>query len=366
MPLTQVSPGLLDSNAQYYGMKNRLINGGMVIDQRNNGASVTIPATTVQYTVDRWFLFATQASKVTVQQNAGSVTPPTGFSNYAGLTVGASANVTVGSSDQFAFQQRIEGFNISDLAWGTANAAPVTLSFWVRSSLTGTFGGALNNTGAPSYPFTYTINAANTWELKTISIAGPTIGTWATNNATSISVIFSIGAGSTQVGTAGAWVNSSFVSATGATNLIATNSATFYITGVQLEKGSTATSFEFRDYGRELAMCQRYTFVINSVENANFDHVALGVAASTTNFRGVFYFPVTMRSIPSYTATASDFNIDWSAGGITCTSTSIDRAQTYGASINFNVASGFTANGASRVIRNNTTSPARLIFSSEL
>ena len=175
------------SSSGLYGFKNRIINGAMVIDQRNAGASVTPSAGT--YTVDRWEFYITQASKVTFQQNAGSVTPPSGFSNYLGFTVGASANVTVGASDLFLIDQFIEGYNIADLGFGAAGAQTVTLSFWVRSSLTGTFGGSLTNSGnARSYPFTYTISAANTWEKKTLTVAGDTAGTWNTTNGTGLGV----------------------------------------------------------------------------------------------------------------------------------------------------------------------------------
>jgi len=236
------------------GARNRIINGDMRIDQRNAGASST---TTGGYTVDRFVFYASQSSKITIQQNAGSVTPPAGFSNYLGFTVSASA--TVGSSDYFYFYQPIEGFNTADLAFGSASAKTVTVSFWIRSSLTGTFGGSLNN-GAfnRSYPFTYSISSANTWEYKTITITGDTSGTWLTNNGAGMILALSLGMGSTFATTAGSWTGGLYVSATGATNLVGTNGATFYITGVQLEAGSVATPFERRSYGQELALCQRY------------------------------------------------------------------------------------------------------------
>ena len=238
-----------------FGFKNRIINGAMVIDQRNAGASVT--PTNGQYLVDRWFAGLTQASKYSVQQNAGSVTPPTGFTNYLGVTSLSAYSIV--ASDIFFIDQRIEGLNVADLAWGTASAATVTLSFWVRSSLTGTFGGALGNqAGSRSYPFTYTISVANTWEQKSVTIPGDTTGTWLTTNGIGVNVYFGLGVGSTYSGTAGAWAGSNFSSATGATSVVGTNAATFYITGVQLEKGSTATSFDYRPYGTELALCQRY------------------------------------------------------------------------------------------------------------
>jgi hypothetical protein len=235
--------------------KNRIINGGMVLDQRNAGASVT--GNDNVYGVDRFRVQVSQSSKFTMQQNAGSVTPPTGFRNYLGIT--SSAATSVGSSDYFILQQRIEGFNTADLMWGTTNAKTITLSFWVRSSLTGTFGGSLQNDSQDrSYPFTYTISVADTWEYKTITIAGDTSGTWLTTNGMGIKVVWGLGVGSTFSGTAGAWNSNNNFSATGATSVVGTNGATFYITGVQLEVGTQATSFEYRQFGTELTLCQRY------------------------------------------------------------------------------------------------------------
>jgi hypothetical protein len=240
-----------------FGFKNRIINGAMMIDQRNAGASVT-QNTSVQYTLDRWFAYGSVTSKFTVQQNAGSVTPPVGFANYLGVT--SSSAYSIGSTDLFFIGQYIEGFNFYDLNWGTANAQTITFSFWVRSSLTGTFGGGLqNNAQNRSYPFSYTISSANTWEQKTVTIAGDTSGTWVgATNGIGLRLWLSVGMGSTYSGTAGAWAGSDIRSATGATSVVGTNGATFYITGVQLEKGSTATSFDYRPYGTELQLCQRY------------------------------------------------------------------------------------------------------------
>ena len=238
-----------------FGFKNRIINGAMVIDQRNAGASVT-PAN-AQYLVDRWYYGATQASKFTAEQTITGVSAPVGFTDYLALTV--SSAVSVGAGDVFYLSQVIEGFNCADFAWGSASAATVTLSFWVRSSLTGTFGGSLQNSAANrSYPFSYTISAANTWEQKSVTIAGDTSGTWLTTNGKGIQLNFGLGSGATYSGTAGAWAGTNYITATGATSVVGTNGATFYITGVQLEKGSTATSFDYRPYGTELALCQRY------------------------------------------------------------------------------------------------------------
>jgi len=227
----------------------------MRIDQRNVGASVT-PAASA-YTIDRWLAYVTQASKYSVQQNAGSVTPPAGFVNYFGVT--STSAYSVVASDTFIISQNIEGFNGSDFDWGKETAKTITLSFWVRSSLTGTFGGSLgNSTGTRSYLFDYTINSANTWEYKSITIAGDTSGTWNTDNSAFVVVRFGLGSGSTFLGTAGSWTAGNIVQPTGSVSVVGTNGATFYITGVQFEAGSTATDFERRPIGTELALCERY------------------------------------------------------------------------------------------------------------
>jgi hypothetical protein len=299
-----------------FGFKNRIINGAMVIDQRNAGASVT-PAD-ANYTLDRFIYNATQSSKVTIQQNAGSVTTQAGFPNYLGVT--SSSAYTVLSSDFFTIGQRIEGFNTADLAWGTASAATVTLSFWVRSSLTGTFGGAVTNSALNrSYPFTYTISSADTWEQKSITIAGDTSGTWiGATNGIGMRLYIGLGVGSTYAGTAGAWTGTSnILGATGAVNVVSTSGATFYITGVQLEKGSTATSFDYRPYGTELALCQRYyekSFEIGTVpasagSAAGAFEFAQQVAASAQQYGPSCKYAVVKRGTP----TATFYN--WNAAG---------------------------------------------------
>jgi hypothetical protein len=278
------------------GFKNRIINGAMVIDQRNAGASVTITSNST-YTLDRWIANMNQASKFSVQQNAGSVTPPVGFSNYLGVT--SLSAYSIGSGDILTIGQFIEGFNTSDLGWGTANAKTVTLSFWVRSSLTGTFGGAIrNDANDRSYPFTYTISLANTWEQKSVTIAGDTSGTWVgSTNGIGIRIFFGLGVGSSVSGTAGAWAGSNFWSATGATSVVGTNGATFYITGVQLEVGSTATSFDYRPYGTELALCQRYYVGLQTASSPNVELVIAGAMTGATNWTQ--YIPYPMRTAPT-------------------------------------------------------------------
>jgi hypothetical protein len=280
------------------GFKNRIINGAMTIDQRNAGASVT--PVSAAFTLDRWKFFLSQTSKLTTQRNAGAVTPPAGFINYLGVT--SSSAYSVLSGEQFNLVQPIEGLNVFDLGWGTAAAQSVTLSFWVRSSLTGTFGGSLANSAYNrSYPFSYSIAAANTWEQKTITVAGDTAGTWLTTNGVGIFLSFGLGVGSTLSGTAGAWAAATYVSATGATSVVGTSGATFYITGVQLEKGSVATPFEFRSIGTEFGLCQRYYQRLNSAE-----YITAFAYATNRVLSGVSYTN-SMRTTPTATIAANAF-----------------------------------------------------------
>jgi len=293
MALTQVDQGLLSSTAQYTGFKNRIINGAMVIDQRNAGASVT--PTDGQYALDRWKARLTQASKYSVQQSS---TAPTGFTNS--LLVTSLSAYTVGVSDYFFLAQLIEGFNAADFGWGTANAQTVTLSFWVRSSLTGTFGGSFR--AGPStrcYAFSYTISAANTWEQKTITVAGDTSGTWATNNTAWGEIDFGLGVGSSLSGTAGSWAGTTYISATGATSVVGTNGATFYITGVQLEKGSTATSFDYRPIGTELQLCQRY-YEVTTYDPSTYALMSAALNVFSNQWL-MFNYKQTKRAIPTFT-----------------------------------------------------------------
>jgi len=270
------------------GTRNRIINGDMRIDQRNDGASVT--PVNVQYITDRFFVNLTQASKLTAQQNAGSVTPPAGYTHYLGFTSASAYSVL--STDAFRTSQVIEGVNIADFAWGTASAISVTLSFWVRSSLTGSFGGAFTNSaGDRSYPFSFTINAANTWEQKTITAPGDTSGTWLTTTGVGIRVRFSLGAGSVQTAAANAWTSADVQAPNGSVNMVGTSGATFLITGVQLEPGTVATPFERRSYGAELALCQRY-----------FQLAGNGAAGCTINATSLEFtekFAVEMRAAPT-------------------------------------------------------------------
>jgi hypothetical protein len=345
----------------YYGFKNRIINGAMVIDQRNAGASVT--PTSSAYTLDRWSLVITQASKLSAQQNAGSVTPPVGFKNYLGAT--SLSAYSVSASDYFLLYQGIEGFNVADLQWGTANARTVTLSFQVYSSLTGTFGGSLVNAGFNrSYPFTYTVSSANTWTSISVTIAGDTSGTWATDNTQGIRLYFGLGVGSTNSGTAGAWAGAQYLSATGATSVVGTNGATFYITGVQLEKGSTATSFDYRPFGTELVLCQRYALKYNT-DAIVYAFIGAGYATTTTNANISLPLPVQMRSAPTVTASTLMVQDGTTITAVTATAIVSNQTNSLNAFVQATVASGLTAFRPYQLQTNNSTS-GNLLLSAEL
>jgi len=314
MPIQTAIDSISNSQGSPFGFKNRIINGAMVIDQRNAGASVNV--TSELYTLDRWYFVNLQTGKLTCQQNAGAVTPPAGFKNYLGVTSASSYAVLAG--DVFALKQSIEGFNTADLGFGAAGASTVTVSFWVRSSLTGTFGASLNN-GAfnRSYVFTYTINAANTWEYKTVTVAGDTSGTWiGATNGIGLRIYFNLGAGSTYSGgTANTWNAGGYVSPSGTTSVVGTNGATFYITGVQLEKGSTATSFDYRPYGTELALCQRYlpAFIATA---GNWRLPAVGICAATNTAYASIIFPVPTRVQPTGLIVSAAANVSIGIDGI--------------------------------------------------
>lgn len=230
------------------------------------------------------------SSKLTTQQSS---TAPAGFKKS--ILVTSSSSYTVGASEIFLLRQNIEGYNISDFEWGTANAKTITISFWVRSSLTGTFGGTIRNSaGDRFYPFSYSISSANTFEYKTVTIAGDTSGTWASDNTSGIEVMFSLGSGSSFSGSAGSWGSTAYYSVTGAQSVVGTNGATFYITGVQLEVGSVATPFEREIYSNTLAKCQRYYQNIGN-------QTLTGLQESATTLSVIIPFYSTMRTGPTCT-----------------------------------------------------------------
>jgi len=337
--------------ASPYVLKNRIINGDMGINQR--GFSGT--AVDATYSLDRYRTTSTQASKFTIAQSS---TAPANFINSMLIT--SSSAYTPISTDEFVIAQNIEGLNVADLGWGTANAKTVTLSFWVRSSLTGTFGGCLSNNGYDRcYVFSYSISAANTWEQKTVTIIGDTSGTWLTTNGVGIRTRFTVGAGSSYKGAAGAWSSSFYDTVTGAVDVISTNGATFYITGVQLELGSSATPFERRLYNQELANCQRYLPAFGGSAGA----LAAGFCSSTIYGFANVVFPVTTRTAPTgITVPNVTYWSVYGAGATAyaATAATFSTASTTSSSIYFTVASGLGAGQGTIVTANNAS--AQLLF----
>jgi hypothetical protein len=333
-----------DSTNQFSGgafsFKNRIINGDMRIDQRNAGAAVT---TSSSFPVDRFFVFNNTDGAFSAQQDSSA---PVGFVNSLKLTV-TTADASVGSTQQLLVQHRIEGFNSADLNWGSANAKTITLSFWVRSSVTGTFGGSLRNSAADrSYPFTYSISVADTWEQKSITIAGDTTGTWLTTNGIGVGIVFGLGVGSSFTGTANQWNAANNTCASGVVDLVTTLNATWYITGLQFEVGSVATPFERRPYGTELALCQRYYYKLQASATAN--SLGVGFNDSTTAALVINTFPVSMRTNPTaleQTGTAGDYSIRYSGANVAnCSSVpTFVNATVSTAATNLTVSSGLTA-----------------------
>jgi len=270
---------IAQSGANNVTMRNRIINGNMMIDQRNAGASVTLSLTQA-FPVDRFNASRVNTGGVITAQR--STTAPSNFVNS--ILISVTTGVATAATDYSTVGQKIEGFNVSDFGWGTSAAVAATLSFWVRSSITGTYGFSIQNASAYSFIGSYTVNVANTWEYKTISIPAPTTSTFPTDNSASLYMNWDLGVGSTYSGTAGSWTASNVFGLTGGVKLSATSGATFYITGVQLEKGSTATPFEQRLYGTELALCQRYYEVLyaNSAGFENMSYYSLSASYRTS------------------------------------------------------------------------------------
>jgi hypothetical protein len=351
------------SSVNTFGFKNRIINGNMVIDQRNAGAAT---ANTISgYTLDRWYVQQSTTGKLIVQQNAGSVTPPTSYTKYLGIT--SQSAYTVAAGDWYTLFQVIEGNNIADFAWGTASAKTVTLSFQVYSSLTGTFGGSLRNqAGNRSYPFSYSIPVANTWTTISVTIAGDTSGTWVTDNTGGIWVYFGLGVGTTYSSTSGAWAAGNYFSATGATSVVGTNGATFYITGVQLEVGLQATSFDFRSSTNELALCQRYYYKQSGATSYQRFGMGFVGAGSTTAFYATVIFPVTMRAKPTSIDWTGNIGV-WNGGAIAAVSViSLESgSESTTSAVALSTSSGLTAQSP-YILIGNASSTAALAFSAEL
>ena len=281
--------------------RNMIINGGMVIDQRNGGASVTGSASAAKFAADRFSLFANTTGTITIQQVSDA---PDGFANSNKVTC-TSAATSDSSATRVQLYHAIEGHNIANLAFGSSSAKAITLSFWVKASNTGTYGGSfVNGATNRSYPYQYTISASNTWEYKIITISGDTTGTWATDNTTGMYVFWSLGIGSNFEGTANQWNGAFDIGPPSSFSLKDNLNATLQITGVQLEVGDTATPFEHRSYSDELQRCQRYfekNFNQADAPSAglNIPDRTIGVAFGPVNHGFQVNFAVTKRTAPT-------------------------------------------------------------------
>jgi hypothetical protein len=328
--------------ASPFGLKNRIINGDMRIDQRNAGASISSG-----FAVDRFIADNGTDAAYTAQQVTDA---PAGFNYSVKITV-TTADASIAAGQYSSLVQNIEGFNISDLGWGTASAKTVTLSFWVKSSLTGTFGGSLRGASSTrSYPYTYTISSANTWEYKTVTIVGETSGTWLVNNGNGVQVIFNLGTGTTFSGTAGAWASASYRNATGTTNVLETLNATWQITGVQLEQNTSATPFERRLYGMEFDLCRRYAEVYSgdSNEEGTIPQYFAQVDSANRPEIMITYYP--KRTSPTFTLSG---NFVWSSAANTAIAATYLAAYvgtfTRGSNLFFSTASGVATNSLSGI-----------------
>jgi hypothetical protein len=275
------------------GFKNRIINGDMRIDQRNAGAA-QINVTSGAYVTDRFQFSTSQNSKWSLQQV--TVSDLSGYTSSAYVTV--STTYTTGAADFALVDQKIEGFNVADLSWGTANAKTVTLSFWVKTNVTGTYGVTLLNSAANrGFNTTYTVTTSGVWQQVSITIIGDTSGTWLTNNGTGVWLRFGLGSGSNYAMPAlNTWGSSFGYQPSGGAVISGNTGGYWQFTGVQLEVGSTATSFDVRDYGRELILCQRYYQVINGIwRDPN--------SAGTFFYWNGFY--VLMRASPTMTVVST-------------------------------------------------------------
>jgi len=341
--------------------RNIVINGAAVLDQRNGGSSVT--PTDGQYTLDRWRCGLSQASKFSVQQ---STTAPDGFKNS--ILVTSLSAYSLGASDLFLIEQRVEGLNSYQLNWGASGAQSVTLSFWVRSSLTGTFGGSIRNSdNSRSYPFSYTISSADTWEKKSVAIDGDTSGTWLTTNGTGLQATFGLGVGTSFSGTADAWASSAYLSSTGATSVVGTSGATFYITGIQLEVGS-ATPFEHRSFADEYNRCSRYLKQYKAT--TLYNQFAFAHTESTTSHSALFTFDPPMRDTPSAVTVGGNIGIitQWGLGV-----TGISAVSLQGTSKGFTqtrlvctTSTGVGTAGETNILLSNNNASSTINFDAEL
>jgi hypothetical protein len=313
-------------------MKNRLINGDFRIDQRNAGASVTVSTTSNVFGPDRWY-GTINGGNVSIQQT--STVPNNNFRNSVKITT-TTASTPASTGEYAAFHQAIEGLNIGDLGWGTSDAEPVTLSFWSRASQTGKYNITLvNHNGSRCNPGEFTVSSANTWAQYSITFSGDTGGSWQANNQTGLVVRVGLGDSDGYNGTVNTWNNSAGgyigIQTAGSVKLKATLGADLYFAGMQLEAGSTATSYDYRHYGNELALCQRYYAKSYAQGTVPATNTPTGASTMFCSSSGTGYMvggvtlPVTMRVSPAITL----YTVGGTAGSISGgdTTTNLSGAQ---------------------------------------
>jgi hypothetical protein len=350
-PTTALSATYLNVG-QIGGRRNLIINGAMQVDQRNSGSAVTGISNTSNYIPDRFQIRVdgSGSGRMTAQQVTDA---PANFKNSLKITV-TTTDASPTASEGYAIRQSIEGQNIAHLNFGTSDAQTITISFYVKSSVTGDFSLNLGNgSSARWYGALYTVNTADIWERKTVTLTGDTTGTWASDNTSGLVVVFGLGGGSSRTTVADTWqtLSGTQTFTTGGTNLFATSSATFQITGVQLEVGSVATPFEHRSYGEELALCQRYYYK-HTASFANDSFLVGSMESPPTNIYGDIKFAVPMRTDPSAletTGTASDYEVRVPGSTITCSAVpGFTRASVYSSLIYFTISSGGTTGYAAQ------------------
>ena len=310
------------------GARNRIINGDMRISQRGTSFATLDPAADT-YTLDRWaFKGAGTTGRATISQDTD--VPNNTFTSTLKAVV-TTADSSIASGDGAWITQNIEGFNARDLIGTT-----FTLSFWVKSPKTGihcvSFGNASSNR---SFVSEYTVNSANTWEQKSVTVAGGliTAGTWDWTNGKGLSVNFALIVGSTFQTTAGAWQTGNFFGTSNQVNVFDSLANSFLLGGVQLEAGSVATPFERRSYGQELALCQRYFY---QMTNRMLGFTLAGANTQSHVYTtGSFGFPVTMRAAPTL-ASGAAFTMESGSNGTVALNPSVSFVTTVDAPVIYN------------------------------
>ena len=332
----------LGGSADAGGLTGRsmLINGAFQIWQRGTSA-ITVSGDD-DFTADRFKGWANGGGTFTVEQSTD--VPNNEFEFSAKLT-NTATDSSVAAGDDYRWATDIEGYNVSPLAYGSSDAKKATLSFWVKSSLAGTYCGAFYSTTASRhYIFEYTISSADTWEYKTITIDGDTTGSWNRTNGNGLRIYWGFGSGSDVQGTADAWAAGEKWETTNQAAWIGSASATFFITGIKLEIGQTATPFEHRSYGDELALCQRYFAVLQDTTAAYAG--GFGFCNSTTKTKVCFPLGVALRANPTVNVTAATIDIRNNATNTAASSVSAAIAQGTNLYLDVNAASGLATNHA--------------------